>query len=96
MFEVFSELAFCVVAECLQRNDFFGFHHVGFFLCVRIGIFGVCFDIDWYDDEIYSRLIPLVVNAYNLLTLNKIPEGVEKRWYISSLATASCRTTAFL
>lgn len=47
-------------------------------------------DNDWYEDEIYSKLsyakelLPLIVDAYNLLTLNNIPEALEKRKYISN------------
>jgi hypothetical protein len=47
-------------------------------------------DVDWYEEEIYSRLpyakevLPLILCSYNLLTQNNIPEASEERRYISN------------
>ena len=47
-------------------------------------------DVDWYEEEIYSRLpyakalLPLILCSYNLLTQNNIPEAPEERQYISN------------
>eukprot|EP00943_MAST-04B_sp_MAST-4B-sp1_P003333 g3333.t1 len=47
-------------------------------------------DVDWYEEEIYSRLpyakqlLPLILCSYNLLTQNNIPECPEERQYISN------------
>ena len=40
-------------------------------------------DVDWYEEEIYSRLpyakvlLPLILCSYNLLTQNNIPEACQ-------------------